>query len=140
VAGNVTFSIIKPDAVSANNTGKILDAILAGGFKIRAMKLVQLTPAAAGAFYAVHKERPFYNDLVAFMTSGPCVPLVLEKENAVEAFRTLIGSTDPTKAAEGTIRKQFAQSIQNNAIHGSDADTTAAQEIAFFFSQLELVG
>lgn len=129
--------MIKPDAVSNGSTGAILNDITAGGFKIIAMKYIRLTKETAGAFYAVHKDRPFYNELVNFMTSGPIVAAILEKENAVEAFRTLIGATDPTKAAPGTIRNKYAKSIEANAVHGSDSDENAAIEGNFFFSQFE---
>jgi nucleoside-diphosphate kinase len=139
MAGNRTLTIIKPDAVAANNTGKIIDHILAAGIRIKAMKLIHLTAAQAGQFYEVHKERPFYGELVGFMSSGPCVPMILELDNAVESFRKLIGATDPSKADEGTIRKLFATSIQNNAVHGSDSDENAAIEAAFFFSVLERI-
>jgi len=139
MAGNITFSIIKPDAVQAGHSGKIIDHILQAGYKIRAMKLLHLSTAQAGAFYAVHKERPFYGELVTYMSSGTCIPLMLEKENAVESFRTTIGATDPTKAADGTIRKLYAKSIQANAVHGSDSDENALKEIGFFFSELERV-
>ena len=137
MAGTITFSMIKPDAVKNHSTGLILDQIIKAGYRIKSMKFTRLNMAQAKAFYAVHKERPFYNDLVSFMTSGPIVALLLEKENAVESFRTLIGSTDPAKAAEGTIRKKYAESVQNNAVHGSDSDENAIIESNFFFSQLE---
>lgn len=133
MADQLTFTMIKPDAVSKGHTGAILAQIAEGGFRIKALQMTQLTRSQAEAFYAVHKERPFFNDLVAFMSSGPLVAAALEKENAVEDFRTLIGATNPTEAAEGTIRKKYASSIGENAIHGSDANDTAEQEIAFFF-------
>jgi nucleoside-diphosphate kinase len=139
MAGKRTFSMIKPDAVAAGNSGAILKMIEEAGFRIVAMKMTRLTLAQAGAFYAVHKERPFYQDLCNYMSSGPIIALVLEKENAVENFRKLIGATDPAKAEEGTIRKLFAKSIEANAIHGSDSDENAAIESAFFFSKLEEV-
>lgn len=129
--------MLKPDAVSNNYTGAILDHIIKGGFKIIAMKYTRLTPETAGQFYAVHKERPFYKDLVSYMSSGPIVAAILEKDNAVESFRKLIGATDPTKAEEGTIRKLYAKSIEANAVHGSDSDENAAIEGSFFFSSLE---
>ena len=129
--------MIKPDAVNQGHTGKILDHIIQAGFAIKAMKYLHLTEKQAGLFYAVHKERPFYNDLVHFMTSGPIVAAVLEKQSAVADFRTLIGATDPNKAEEGTIRRLFAKSIEANAIHGSDSDENAQIESAFFFSNLE---
>lgn len=139
MAGNKTLTILKPDAVAAGYTGKIIDHIISAGFRVKAMRLMQLTTEQAGLFYEVHKERPFYNDLVKYMSSGPCVPMILEKDNAVEDFRTLIGATDPTKAAEGTIRKLYARSIEANAVHGSDSDENAAREGAFFFSELERI-
>lgn len=129
--------MIKPDAVSNGYTGKILDHMIQAGFAIRAMKYLHLTPEAAGAFYAVHRDRPFYKDLVAFMSSGPIVAAVLEKSNAVSDFRTLIGATDPSKAEEGTIRRLYAKSIDANAVHGSDSDENAQIEASFFFSNLE---
>jgi nucleoside-diphosphate kinase len=138
MATNRTFTMIKPDATAAGNTGKILDKIIESGFSIRAMKWVQLSKEDAARFYEVHKERPFYGELVEYMTSGPIVAAILEKDNAVENFRNLIGATDPTKAAEGTIRQMFAKSIAANAVHGSDSDENAAIEGAFFFSTREL--
>lgn len=135
---NRTFTMIKPDAVGNGNTGAILDKIIKGGFKIISMKLLRISPEKAGAFYAVHKERPFYNDLVKYMTSGPIVAAILEKDNAVEDFRKLIGNTDPKKAEAGTIRAMFAKSIDANAIHGSDSDINAKIEGDFFFSSIEL--
>ncbi|HHG86670.1 MAG TPA: nucleoside-diphosphate kinase [Bacteroidetes bacterium] len=135
--GNLTFTIIKPDAVSNGHTGKIIDQIIAGGFKVKAMKMVWLSEKTAGEFYDIHRERPFFKDLVAFMTSGPCIPMILEKENAVTDFRTLIGATNPAEAAEGTVRNRFAKSIDANAIHGSDSDENALREGGFFFSELE---
>ncbi len=129
--------MIKPDATGANNTGAITKMIEEAGFRIVAMKKTALSKELAGKFYAIHKERPFYNDLCAYMSSGPIVPMILEKENAVEDFRKLIGATDPAKAAPGTIRNLFAKSIEANAIHGSDSDENAAIEGAFFFSQFE---
>lgn len=129
--------MIKPDAVANGHIGAILNDIIAGGFKIVAMKYIQLSAESAGNFYAVHKERPFYNDLVTFMTSGPIVAAILEKDNAVEDFRTLIGATNPAEAAEGTIRNKYAKSIDANAVHGSDSDENAAIEGNFFFSQFE---
>ena len=129
--------MIKPDAVGAGNTGAITKMIEDAGFKIVAIKKVWLTPALAGKFYAIHKERPFYKDLCAYMSSGPIIPMILQKDNAVEDFRKLIGATDPTKAAPGTIRALFAKSIDANAIHGSDSDANAEIEGNFFFSQFE---
>jgi len=133
-----TLAILKPDCTEANKTGKVIDRILQAGFKILGMKLMRLSGKTAGEFYAVHKERPFYNDLVAFMTSGQCIPMVLEKENSVSAFRELIGATDPAEASEGTIRKEFATSKQNNIVHGSDSPENAKIEVGFFFSRSEL--
>lgn len=134
---NQTFTMIKPDAVSNGHVGAILDKISAAGFRIAALKMTQLTKADAEAFYAVHNERPFFGELVSFMTSGPIVAAVLEKENAVNDFRTLIGATNPVEAAEGTIRKLYATSMGENAVHGSDSDENAAIEIAFHFSGRE---
>jgi nucleoside-diphosphate kinase len=136
---NLTFGIIKPDAVRAGNQGKIIDRILAGGFKIRGMKLIHQTRKQAEGFYEVHRGKGFYDELTEFMSSGPCVVLALEKENAVKAWRDLMGATNPAEAAEGTLRKEFASSIGENAVHGSDSDENAAIEIAYFFSRLELV-
>jgi nucleoside-diphosphate kinase len=136
---NLTFGIIKPDAVRAGNQGKIIDRILAAGFKIRGMKLIHQSIGQAEGFYAVHKERPFFGELTEFMSSGPCVVLALEKENAVKAWRDLMGATNPAEAAEGTLRKEFASSIGENAVHGSDSEENAAIEVAYFFSKLELV-
>jgi nucleoside-diphosphate kinase len=129
--------MIKPDAVGANNTGAIIKMIEDAGFKIIAMKKTRLSKERAGQFYAIHKERPFYNDLCEYMSSGSIVPMILEKANAVEDFRKLIGATDPKKAEPGTIRNLFAKSIEANAIHGSDSDSNALIEGAFFFSTLE---
>jgi nucleoside-diphosphate kinase len=134
---NQTFTMIKPDAVANGHTGAILSKIAEAGFGIVALKMTQLTQADAEAFYAEHKERPFFGELVAFMTSGPIVAAVLEKENAVNDFRTLIGSTNPDKAAEGTIRKLYATSMGQNAVHGSDSDENAAREVSFHFSKRE---
>lgn len=139
MAGNRTLTIIKPDAVRAGNTGKIIDQILEGGYAIKAMKLMHLTRAQAEAFYEIHRERPFFGELVDFMTSGPVVPMVLEKDNAVESFRTFIGATNPANAAEGTIRKRFGTNMGENAIHGSDSDENAHRESRFFFAELEEV-
>jgi nucleoside-diphosphate kinase len=129
--------MVKPDATKRGYTGAIINEFIKGGFSIKAMKWTKLTKEQAGAFYAVHKERPFYGELVEFMSSGPIVAAVLEKDNAVADFRTLIGATDPSKAEEGTIRKQFAASIGENAVHGSDSDENAQIEASFFFSGLE---
>lgn len=135
---NRTFTMIKPDAVEQGNTGAILEKITAAGFRIAALKKTQLSISEAEAFYAVHKERPFFGELVAFMTRGPIVAAILEKENAVEDFRTLIGATNPAEAAEGTIRKLYATSMGENAVHGSDSDENAAIEGAFHFSGREI--
>jgi len=132
-----TFTMIKPDAVANGHTGAILDQIIKGGFKITAMKYTHLSALKAGQFYEVHKERPFYGELVNFMSSGPIVAAILEKDNAVDDFRKLIGATDPSKAEKGTIRNLFAQSIGANAIHGSDSEENAEIEGNFFFSALE---
>jgi nucleoside-diphosphate kinase len=137
MTGNITFTMIKPDAVEANNIGPILAMINKAGFRIISMKYMRLTKEQAGQFYAVHRERPFYGELVDYMSSGPIVAAVLSKSNAVSDYRKLIGATDPTKADEGTIRKQFAKSIAANAVHGSDSDENAKIESSFFFSQLE---
>lgn len=134
---NRTFTMIKPDATQKGYTGAILDQIIKAGFAVKAMKWIHLTPAQAGQFYEVHKERPFYGELVEFMSSAPIVAAILEKENAVADFRTLIGATNPAQAEEGTIRKKFAASIGENAVHGSDSDENAAIEGNFFFSNLE---
>ena len=134
---NITFTMIKPDAVANGYIGKILDQITTAGYKIVAMKYLHLTEKTAGEFYAVHKDRSFFNELVSFMISGPIVAAVLEKENAVADYRVLIGATDPTKADAGTIRNLYAKSIDANAVHGSDSDENAAIEAAFFFSSLE---
>jgi nucleoside-diphosphate kinase len=134
---NRTFTMIKPDATSKGYTGAILDQIIKAGFSVKAMKWIHLSPAQAGAFYEVHKERPFYQELVGFMSSGPIVAAILEKDNAVADFRTLIGATNPAQAEEGTIRKKFAASSGENAVHGSDSDENAAIEGNFFFSGLE---
>ncbi len=137
MATNKTFTMIKPDAVEAANIGAIIKMIEEAGFTIKAMKLTKLSSKRAGEFYEVHKERPFYNDLCAYMSSGTIVPMILEKENAVEDFRTLIGATNPQDAAEGTIRNLFAKSIEANAIHGSDSDENATIEGSFFFAGME---
>jgi nucleoside-diphosphate kinase len=140
MSGNRTLTMIKPDAVKSGYIGAILEKINAAGFRIVAMKLTQLTKAKAGEFYAVHKERPFYGELVEFMSSGPIVAAILEKENAVSDFRTLIGATDPAKAAPGTIRALYAKSMGENAVHGSDSDENAAIEGAFHFGGVEVFG
>lgn len=134
---NRTLTMIKPDAMNRGYAGAILDMISKAGFRIVAMKLTKLSIEKAGEFYAIHKEKPFYNDLVAFMSSGPIIAAILEKENAVAGFRKLIGATDPSKADEGTIRKLYATSIGENAVHGSDSDENAKIEGDFFFSALE---
>ena len=137
MAGNKTLTMIKPDAVRDGHIGAILNQITEAGFRISAMKLTQLSTADAQAFYAVHSERPFFGELVEFMTSGPIVAAVLEKDNAVEDFRTLIGATNPAEAAEGTIRARFAKSIGENAVHGSDSDENAQIEGDFHFAGRE---
>jgi nucleoside-diphosphate kinase len=137
MAGNRTFTMIKPDAVAAGHIGAILAHINNAGYRIVAMKLTQLSTQKAGEFYAVHSERPFYGELVAFMSSGPIVAAILEKDNAVADFRTLIGATDPAKAEPGTIRALYAKSVGENAIHGSDSDENAAIEGAFHFAGVE---
>lgn len=136
---NRTLAIIKPDAVNDNHIGEIIAMINKAGFKIKALKMMKLSVDAAKAFYEIHKEKPFYGELVEYMTSGPCVPIALEKDNAVEDYRKLIGATNPANAAEGTVRKLYARSVQFNAVHGSDSDENAAREIAFFFSSKELI-
>lgn len=136
--GDLTFAIIKPDAVGAGNTGKIIDRIIAGGFRIRAMKMLHQTRIEAEGFYAVHRGKPFFDGLTEFMSSAPCIVLVLQKEGAVKAWRDLMGATDPGKAEAGTIRKDFGSSVGENATHGSDSDENAAIEIAYFFNQLEI--
>ena len=138
MTNNRTFTMLKPDSIEKGNIGPILEKITASGFRIVAMKLTQLTIPDAQAFYAVHKDRPFFEDLVHYMTSGPIVAAILEKDNAVEDFRTLIGATNPAEAAEGTIRKMFAESISQNAVHGSDSDENASIESVFHFSTREM--
>lgn len=139
MAGNYTLTIIKPDAFGANKAGKIIALLEEKGFKVKAARVMQLTTKQAGEFYAVHRERPFYGELVQFMTSGPCMPLVLEKANAVLALRDAIGATDPAEAAAGTVRKLYAESKGRNAIHASDSDENAAREARFFFAETELI-
>lgn len=134
-----TLAILKPDCVGGKLSGKVLDRIENAGFKVLALKMVRLNESTAGEFYAVHKERPFYGELVQFMSSDTCIPMVLEKDNAVADFRKLIGATDPAEAEAGTIRKDFAENKQNNIVHGSDSPENALKEIAFFFSDRELV-
>ncbi len=133
-----TFSIIKPDGVRQGDTGKILARIEEAGFKMLGLRMIQMTSRHAEGFYAVHKERPFFGSLTQFMSSGPCVVMVLEKDNAIEDLRKLMGATDPAKADEGTIRKDFASSIEANVIHGSDSSETAAAEIPYFFTSLQI--
>jgi len=140
VALSLTLGIVKPDAVETGKTGKIVAHLQEYGFALRAARLVRLTPAQAGAFYAVHRGRPFYPDLVAFMTSGPCLPMALERDDAVATLRTVIGATDPADAAPGTVRKLYAESKGRNAIHASDSDENAAREVAFFFPEGEVAG
>lgn len=140
MATNRTFTMLKPDALENGHTGKIIDMIIQAGFQIKAMKLTQLTTEQAQKFYEVHAERPFYGELVEYMTSGPIVAAILEKDNAVADFRALIGATDPAEATEGTIRKYYAESKGRNAVHGSDSDENAAIEGEFHFSASEIVG
>ena len=135
--GNITFTMIKPEAVESGNSGAILNKIEAAGFRIVAMKKVHLSEERAGSFYEVHKERPFYGELVEYMCGGPIIAAILEKENAVSDFRTLIGATNPSEAAEGTIRAEFAESLAKNAVHGSDSDENASIEADFHFSASE---
>lgn len=139
MAGNRTFTMIKPDAVESGNIGNIIQMITDAGFAIKAMKYTQLTEAQAKEFYAVHAERPFYGELVEYMISGPIVAAILEKENAVEDFRKLIGATDPSEAEEGTIRKKYAESKAKNAVHGSDSDENAKIEGEFHFAASEVI-
>ena len=139
MAGSRTLTIIKPDAFAAGKAGKIIAHLEEGGFRVVATRVLRMTESQAGAFYEVHKERPFYGSLTRFMTSGPCMPMVLEKENAVLSLRDAIGSTDPAEAAEGTVRKLYAESKERNAIHASDSDENAARESLFFFSETELI-
>ncbi len=134
-----TLAILKPDTVAAGNAGKVLAHLEQQGFTIRGLKVVHLTQAQAGAFYAVHRERPFYGSLVEFMTEGPVVPVALERENAVSHLREVMGATDVAKAAEGTVRKLYGTSIERNAIHGSDSPENAVKELAFFFSEAERI-
>jgi nucleoside-diphosphate kinase len=134
-----TFTILKPDTVKAGNAGAVISRLEQAGFRIRALKMIHLSPAEAEGFYHVHRERPFFGSLVKFMSEGPIVPMVLEADNAIEKLRKVMGATDPAKADAGTIRKDFGSNIERNAIHGSDGPDTAAFEIAYFFNQLELV-
>jgi nucleoside-diphosphate kinase len=140
MAGNTTLTIIKPDAFGSGKAGKIIAHLEANGFNVRAARVLHMTDTEAGAFYEVHRERPFYKSLVGFMTSGPCMPMVLQKSNAVAELRTAIGATDPAEAAAGTVRKLFAESKERNAIHASDSDDNAHREAHFFFSETELLG
>ena len=137
--GNKTLAIIKPDAVKNGDTGKIYDRIIQSDYKILSAKLLKMTKAQAEGFYSVHQKKPFYNELTVFMSSGPCMVLALEKDNAVPSWRETIGATNPTEAADGTIRNDFATNVQENAVHGSDSDENAQKEIAFFFSESELI-
>ena len=134
-----TLAIIKPDGVRQKSIGEVIKRLEAAGFRIVGMKMVHLTPDGAGDFYAVHKERPFYASLIKFMSSGPIIPMVLEGENIIERLRTLMGATDPAKAAEGTIRKDLASNVEQNVIHGSDSEASASTEIPFFFSPQEMI-
>ena len=138
MSGTITFTMIKPDAVKNKHTGKILNDIIKGGFSIKAMKLIRLSETKAEGFYDIHRERPFFRDLVNFMSSGPIVAAVLQKENAVDDFRKLIGATNPAEAVEGTIRRKYAKSIDANAVHGSDSDENARREASYFFSEFEI--
>ena len=137
--GKLTFGIIKPDAVRGGKMGRVIQRLTDDGFKIRAMKLIQMTRAEAEGFYDVHRERPFFTELTTFMSGGPCVVMALEKAGAVRAWRDLMGATDPAKAAAGTLRQEFGGSVTENAVHGSDSEENAAIETAYFFSRLELV-
>jgi nucleoside-diphosphate kinase len=137
--GNLTFGIIKPDAVRGGKAGQIIQRITDAGFRIRAMKLMHMTLAEAEGFYEVHRERPFFPELTRFMSGGPAVVMALEKEGAVKAWRDLMGATDPAKADEGTLRREFGASVGENAVHGSDSEENAAIEVSYFFSRLELV-
>jgi nucleoside-diphosphate kinase len=139
MAGNRTLTIIKPDAFGSGKTGKIIAHLEAGGFRIASARITHLSEAEAGAFYEVHRERPFFRSLVTFMTSGPCMPMVLEREDAVAALRSAIGATDPAEAASGTVRNLYAESKERNAIHASDSDENATREARFFFSETELI-
>lgn len=136
---NRTLAILKPDCVEKNLVGKVISHIQEAGFKVLGMKMVRLNKDSASGFYEIHKERPFFNDLLTYMTSGPCVPIALEKDNAVEDFRKLIGATNPADAEEGTIRKMYAENIERNIVHGSDSDENAAKEISHFFTRKELL-
>ena len=135
----LTLAIVKPDAVASGKAGKVIAHLEAAGFAVRAARLVRLSTAQAEAFYAVHRERPFFRPLVAFMTSGPCIPMALEHENAVAHLRTVIGATDPKDAAPGTVRALYAESKERNAVHGSDSEENGRREVGFFFAESELV-
>ena len=139
MAGNKTLTIIKPDAFASGKAGKIIAHLEAGGFKVKASRVMHMTEKQAGAFYEVHKERPFYKSLVTFMTSGPCMPMILEKADAVAELRKAIGATDPAEAAAGTVRKLFAESKERNAIHASDSDDNASRESRFFFAEADVI-
>ncbi|MBL0888981.1 MAG: nucleoside-diphosphate kinase [Gemmatimonadaceae bacterium] len=139
MAGRRTLTIVKPDAFGAGNAGNIIALLERQGFAVKAARVMHLTKAQAGAFYEVHKERPFYGELVDFMTSGPCMPMILEKDDAVAALRVAIGATDPAEAAEGTVRKLYAESKGKNAIHASDSDENAAREARFFFAEADVI-
>jgi nucleoside-diphosphate kinase len=139
MAGNYTLTIIKPDAFGAGQAGKIIAHLEQQGFRILASRVLHMSQAQAGEFYAVHKERPFYGSLVSFMTSGPCMPMILEKANAVSALRAAIGATDPAEAEAGTVRKLYAESKERNAIHASDSDENATREARFFFAEMEVL-
>jgi len=136
---NKTLAILKPDCLERNLVGKAIDFILNKGFKIQAMKMLHLSQTEAERFYAIHKSKPFYGELIKYMSSGPCIPMVLQKENAVESFREVIGTTDPSKAAENTLRRLYAKNTQCNTVHGSDSEENAQKEIAFFFSLTEII-
>lgn len=140
MASNTTLTIIKPDAFGAGKAGQIIAHLEGQGFRVRAARVLHMTQAQAGAFYEVHRERPFYGSLVSFMTSGPCMPMILEKDDAVASLRTAIGATDPAQADAGTVRKLFAESKERNAIHASDSDENAARESRFFFAETEVLG
>jgi nucleoside-diphosphate kinase len=140
MAGNYTLTIIKPDALSTGKAGKIIAHLEQQGFTIRASRVMHMTESQAGEFYAVHRERPFFKPLVSFMISGPCMPMVLEKDNAVAALRTAIGATDPAQADPGTVRKLYAESKERNAIHASDSDENAQREARFFFAESDVLG
>ncbi|MEO7367097.1 MAG: nucleoside-diphosphate kinase [Gemmatimonadaceae bacterium] len=139
MAGSTTLTIVKPDAFNSGKAGKVIAHLEQGGFRVVAARVLHMTEAQAGAFYEVHKDRPFFGSLVKFMTSGPCMPMVLEKDNAVLSLRDAIGATDPAEAADGTVRKLFAESKERNAIHASDCDDNADRESRFFFSEAELI-